>query len=306
MDLAPLVRAVEALMAPLEWGSQDAWLAESLIRVRDVGGVREASAATAAGELEELLRLDGDEPGWLQAALDSAGGKPAGSALPPLVAGSEDQLPLLSMRCGLAAGLAILYRLDQWRGTLGQVCDDVSAGMAIFRRDGVREMARNARWSELLDEEPERDRLLEVITRQAGHTAASVGPLREDYGELELSGRCYRLIAKRAPAGTLLPEAGVLVLIDRLGPELPTTRELRVSFGLQGREPQVALLAAEGLSNAAIAQRLRLSAHTVRHYLERVLGRLGLHSRNALALHLMGAEREKPPAEEGSAAASSR
>jgi DNA-binding CsgD family transcriptional regulator len=306
MDLAPLVRAVEALMAPLEWGSQDAWLAESLIRVRDVGGVREASAATAAGELEELLRLDGDEPGWLQAALDSAGGKPAGSALPPLVAGSEDQLPLLSMRCGLAAGLAILYRLDQWRGTLGQVCDDVSAGMAIFRRDGVREVARNARWSELLDEEPERDRLLEVITRQAGHTAASVGPHREDYGELELSGRCYRLIAKRAPAGTLLPEAGVLVLIDRLGPELPTTRELRVSFGLQGREPQVALLAAEGLSNAAIAQRLRLSAHTVRHYLERVLGRLGLHSRKALALHLMGAEREKPPAEEGSAAASSR
>jgi DNA-binding CsgD family transcriptional regulator len=83
--------------------------------------------------------------------------------------------------------------------------------------------------------------------------------------------------------------------MDRVGPELPTTRELRVSFGLRGREPQVALLAAEGLSNAAIAQRLRLSAHTVRHYLERVLGRLGLHSRKALALHLMNAEREKPP-----------
>jgi DNA-binding NarL/FixJ family response regulator len=56
----------------------------------------------------------------------------------------------------------------------------------------------------------------------------------------------------------------------------------------------VALLAAEGLSNAAIAQRLRLSAHTVRHYLERVLTRLGLHSRKALALHLMAPEREKP------------
>ena len=246
---------------------------------------------------EELLRLDGDEPGWLQAALDSTGAKPAGSALPPLITGSEDRLPVLSMRCGLAAGLAILHRLDQWRTTLGQVCDDVNAGMAIFRRDRVSEMARNARWSELLDEEPERDRLLEVITRQAGLTAGSVGPLREDYGELELSGRCYRLIAKRAPAGTLFPEAGVLVLMDRMGPELPTTRELRVSFGLQGREPQVALLAAEGLSNAAIAQRLRLSAHTVRHYLERVLGRLGLHSRKALALHLMAGEREKPAVE---------
>ena len=68
----------------------------------------------------------------------------------------------------------------------------------------------------------------------------------------------------------------------------------------------MALLAAEGLSNAAIAQRLRLSAHTVRHYLERVLTRLGLHSRTALALHLMAADREKPPGEQDPAAASSR
>lgn len=68
---------------------------------------------------------------------------------------------------------------------------------------------------------------------------------------------------------------------------LPTTRELRATFGLRGREPQVALLAAEGLSNADIAGRLRLSAHTVRHYLERVMDRLGLHSRKALALRLM-------------------
>jgi len=81
--------------------------------------------------------------------------------------------------------------------------------------------------------------------------------------------------------------------MDRVGPDLPTTRELRVSFGLRGREPQVALLAAEGLSNAAIAQRMRLSAHTVRHYLERVLARMGLHSRKALALHLMAGERDK-------------
>jgi DNA-binding CsgD family transcriptional regulator len=157
---------------------------------------------------------------------------------------------------------------------------------------------RNTRWSELLDEEPQRDGLLELITRQVGHTGASVGCLREQYGELELSGRIYWLRAKCAPAGTLLPEPAVLVLIDRLGPELPTTRELRVAFGLRGREPQVALLAAEGLSNAVIAERLRLSSHTVRHYLERVLTRLGLHSRKALALHLMTPEREKPAADE--------
>ena len=96
---------------------------------------------------------------------------------------------------------------------------------------------------------------------------------------------------------TLLPEPAVLVLVHRLTPGLPTTRELRATFGLRGREPQIALLAAEGLSNAAIAERLRLSAHTVRHYLERVLDRLGLHSRKALALHLMAgtSDRTQPP-----------
>ena len=305
IDLAAVVRAVNALASPLEWGGQDAWLAESLKRVRDVRGLRDPCAPVEPTvELEELLRVDGDEPGWLQTALDSAVGPGPGGALPPFAGASEDSLPLVSMRCALNSGLAMLHRMRAWRSMLGQVCDDMNAGLAIFRRDGGREVARNTRLSELLNEEPERDRLLELFRHQVEYTGASVGSMREVYGELELSGRSYRLTAKHVPAGTLLPEAGVLVLVDRLGPELPTTRELRVSFGLRGREPQVALLAAEGLSNAAIAQRLRLSAHTVRHYLERVLTRLGLHSRNALALHLMAAEREKPPAEDPAGASS--
>jgi len=298
MDLAAHVRAVEVLMSPLEWGSQDAWLTESLERVRQVRGVPASPApATALSELEGLLRLHGDEPGWLQAALDSAGAKRQGSAWPPMAAAPEDLLPVVSLRCALAAGLATLHQLHAWRSTLGQAFDAVHTGMAIFRSDGLLEVARNVRWDELLAEEPERRRLLDLITRQAGESTASIGDLREDDGEVELSGRSYRLVASRATAGTLLPEAAVLVLMNRLGPGLPTTQELRISFGLRGREPQVALLAAEGLSNADIAQRLRLSAHTVRHYLERVLDRLGLHSRKALALRLMvwSGERQAPP-----------
>ena len=291
-------------MSPLEWGSQDAWLAESLKRVRHALGRQESSAASPTDELEQLLRLDGDEPGWLHAALDSTGAARAGGALPPVAAASADGLPLLSLRFALVSGIAMLHRMQAWRSTLGEVCDDMNAGLAIFRREGLREVARNTRWSELVDEEPERARLLELIRRQLEYTGASAGSIREDYWELDLSGRSYRVTARSAAAGTLLPEAGVLVLMDRLGPELPTTRELRVSFGLRGREPQIALLAAEGLSNEAIAQRLRLSAHTVRHYLERVLTRLGLHSRKALALHLMAGEREKPSAEENSSVSS--
>ena len=290
MDPTAVVRAMEALMSPLEWGTKDVWLAESLSRVRYALGLR-----ASAVELDALLQVESDEPGWLQTALESAGGTGASDhALPSFAADADEWLPLLSMRCALSSGIAMLHRDRAWKSTLEQVCDDMNAGLAIFRRDG-REITRNARWSELLDEEPERDRLLLLIGRQVAQTAGSVGSLRMDYWELELSGKSYRLTAKLTPAGTLLPEPGVVVLMDRLGPELPTTRELRVAFGMQGREPQVALLAAEGLSNAAIAQELRLSAHTVRHYLERVLTRLGLHSRKALALHLMAGDREKPP-----------
>jgi DNA-binding CsgD family transcriptional regulator len=192
MDLATLGGAVEVLVSPLEWDSPGAWLAECLRRVR---GACDAPAgdlpADPATELEALLHLPDDEPGWLHAALASPGAETLPARLPAEAGGSEALLRVVSLRCALAAGVAALHRST---------------------------------------------------------------------------------------------------------PALPTTQELRVHFGLRGREPQVALLAAEGLSNRAIADRLRLSAHTVRHYLERVLDRLGIHTRKGLALHLMagGAERPRP------------
>ena len=76
IDLAAVVRAMDALASPLEWGSRHAWLAESLTRVRDARGVPGSSGSVATAELEELLRLEGDEPGWLQAALDSTDALP--------------------------------------------------------------------------------------------------------------------------------------------------------------------------------------------------------------------------------------
>jgi DNA-binding CsgD family transcriptional regulator len=244
--------------------------------------------AGAIGELEALLSLPNDEQGWLRSALEFPERERRETPSPAATDGADVPPVVVSLRCALIAGLATLDRLRTWRGTLGQAFDDVETGMAIFGNDGLGEIARNQRLDELLREEPARDRLLDLISRQARRAAATADRLREEAQELELPGGLYRLAVSRAAAGTLLTEPGVLVLVDRLTAGLPTTQELRVSFGLRGREPQVALLAAEGLSNAAIAQRLRLSAHTVRHYLERVLERLGLHSRKALALHLMG------------------
>jgi len=288
MNLTAVVGAVEVLMSPLEWSSRDAWLGESLRRVRDAcGGAGRQVPGDPVAELSALLHFPNDEPEWLRGALESPDAGRQGSTLPATTEGSDTPLVVVTLRCALAAGLSALHRLRAWRTMLGRAFDEVETGMAIFGHDGLVEVARNTCLDELLEEEPARDRLLDLIARQARRAAASAESPREDAQEVEMPGGVYRLAASRAAAGTLLVEPGVLVLVDRQTPGLPTTRELRVSFGLRGREPQVALLAAEGLSNAAIAERLRLSAHTVRHYLERVLGRLGLHSRKALALHLM-------------------
>jgi DNA-binding CsgD family transcriptional regulator len=53
--------------------------------------------------------------------------------------------------------------------------------------------------------------------------------------------------------------------------------------GLSAQETQIAKLAAEGLSNREIGQRLFLSHRTVGSHLYRIFPKLGITSRNQLA-----------------------
>jgi DNA-binding NarL/FixJ family response regulator len=55
--------------------------------------------------------------------------------------------------------------------------------------------------------------------------------------------------------------------------------QLQVEYGMTPREVEVALLLAEGCSNLTVARRLGISPHTARHHTQRVLGKLGVHSR---------------------------
>jgi DNA-binding CsgD family transcriptional regulator len=78
-----------------------------------------------------------------------------------------------------------------------------------------------------------------------------------------------RLLAERL-AGT----PAIVVVIERRDPEPPSEAEVRVKFGLTRKESRVALLLADGLSNAAIAERLCVSPHTARHHTENVMSKL--------------------------------
>jgi DNA-binding NarL/FixJ family response regulator len=71
------------------------------------------------------------------------------------------------------------------------------------------------------------------------------------------------------------PEAGVEARpgADRPGAELP----------LSDRELEVLRLVAQGLSNAEVAERLHLSAHTVKRHVANILGKLDLPTRAAAA-----------------------
>jgi DNA-binding NarL/FixJ family response regulator len=54
---------------------------------------------------------------------------------------------------------------------------------------------------------------------------------------------------------------------------------LQLQYGLTARELEVAVLLEEGRSNSIIAKALQISTHTARHHTQRVLAKLGVHSR---------------------------
>jgi DNA-binding NarL/FixJ family response regulator len=74
----------------------------------------------------------------------------------------------------------------------------------------------------------------------------------------------------------------VLEAFARVAP--PRLIELSKSAPLSKREQEVAQLVSEGLSNRDIAQRLRLSEHTVKNYMFHIFEKLGISSRVELVL----------------------
>ena len=104
-------------------------------------------------------------------------------------------------------------------------------------------------------------------------------------GFLSKSGGVRRVVdTVRAAAAdeAVLPEA----TLERLVPLMQQRTEER-QVRLTGREAEVLQLVAEGLTNAAIAERLVVSLHTVRNHVARISRKLGAHSKlEALSIAL--------------------
>ncbi len=91
-------------------------------------------------------------------------------------------------------------------------------------------------------------------------------------------------------------EGIMLIAIETVLAETISTEAVRRWFGLTRKEAQVALLLVQRKSTSEIAEALHISPHTARHHVRRVLAKLGVHSRRAVA-SVLEAERRRPETE---------
>lgn len=193
------------------------------------------------------------------------------------------------------AGVRAHGQIAAWRAAFLGTLDRLEWAGALFSADGVA-LHRSRALGDLLADDAESERVWQsacaLARRLAGDTASRGGgredgpPVPDARAHVRTRAARYRLLGSYLdadPGGS----GGVLVTVECARPLLPAAGELCGRFGLTPRESEVALLLAEGLTDATIACRLALSPHTIRRYTERVLSKLGVHSRAAVALTLM-------------------
>ena len=114
-----------------------------------------------------------------------------------------------------------------------------------------------------------------------GHTALCIS-----YSNVETSVRSRRSSPRHAAGALLrllLPALKVGVTM-RLAGDREVAVELTLArFGLTRREAQIARLLARRATNGEIADQLDVSPHTVRHHVENIFAKLGIHSRRSIA-----------------------
>ena len=188
----------------------------------------------------------------------------------------------------LRSGLDAVARLGAHRAAL----DAVSDPLAAFGADG-RELYRNAALVRLLEADPEGDALARAVG-SLGWTARDLargprGSLLPTEAVVRTARGAFTLRTTALPPGLFGADPAVLVTVAAdLAPEAPTPEAVRERTGLTLREAEVALLLAEGLTNAQIADRLFVAGATVKRHVEAVLCKLDVASRAAVAARIVG------------------
>lgn len=203
-----------------------------------------------------------------------------------------DRLPLLRILYpAFEAGLEVLDRIAGTRAIL----DVLDEPLVLFNEAGL-EQHRNPAFIHLMTTDPEAHRVEDALSTLSHRACGRRCGVAEDtplVAEVRTARARYVLrvlllsVALGHHAGLLVTTAA-----DCVAPRMPTAEELRARHILTRREAEVAVLVAQGLSNEAIAARLTVSRHTVRHHVEAVMSKLDVsgHGREAVAARVLGIE----------------
>jgi DNA-binding CsgD family transcriptional regulator len=208
---------------------------------------------------------------------------------------SGDTIALLQLLVpALQCGFETLARVGNALNILASTLDGHGVGMLVLDTVTGRELHRNVSLTSLLAASTTSDtidREMRAFAHSLRGHAMQKSKASENIDWHALGKRTsvdnFRLWGSYLPPGIFGRDAGILITVERSTPALPSAAALREVLGLTIREAQVALRLAVGHSDTTIAHDLGISPHTVRHHVERIFLKLGVHSRKALGFALL-------------------
>jgi DNA-binding CsgD family transcriptional regulator/PAS domain-containing protein len=179
------------------------------------------------------------------------------------------------------------------RAAFGSLLEAAPIGVVVFDATG-RVLHQNAFFSRLVSCEPEGQRIQAEVTR----VGAAVGGLlkagqvtmaaQRAVSQVRITLARYRISAFLFDPVWVGTSAMIVAMVAPLHARQPDATEVAAHFHLTARETEAAKLLRRGLSSREIALALGISVNTARRHIERIIGKLGVHSRTAAAFKLAG------------------
>lgn len=207
----------------------------------------------------------------------------------------ERELALLRLLFpAFRAGAETHLRWRRHRDGLLSALDGLHQAVLVFDRAGT-PLHQTPTLTAALQEDPAPEVLREAL-HGAMQSVRRMAAARVSRGDASAAG-CTRDVqtahARYRVRGCLFGEAVagastvILTTLERATPKARSEAELRELFGLTRAEVRAAMLLALGRSNEEVARELVISPHTARRHTERVLRKLGVHSRSEVGARLL-------------------
>lgn len=264
-----------------------------------------------------MVRAEFSDPGTV--SNDQIGERPEWADPAPVPAAPDTDAPpelLAALLAAYQAGVTAVQQIDRTRAALLHQLQATATAAVLFDTEG-QEQYRTPAVRDLLgsDSALVLERMRKLSRRlaaqaappsigAAGHRAsASASASAKAAGRrphraqatTRVGHRCYTLTAALHPDLLGWDGSAVVIVVQRqrdIGIErtspAATDAMLRDHYGLTPRELDVARALCSGAAVAIIAERLKVSVHTVRRHSERVYRKLGVTTRREVTEWLMG------------------